>query len=508
MRHNLNLKKASLWIKYLCELEYTPDADGLKRQLDRMYNKQSSLLRSLKDKGQAGYEYVNETYQPPQIKFVPDRDIVSCNQVDHKVETSSEVNKIKFVPDRDTVSCNQVDHKVETSSEVNKIKVDKDSLRKLKIKLQNTREEKFSSNLRLYKLRKEYNLLKTKHEISESKLSTLSSTRNVNKKLKRKEKKINELVSSNNKLEKEKKFLKARNIAIKNKFKSQSALLKYYRNKMNDSKLLKNVEIHSSKNNSLDQSHNNSNTCAINDHLNYLENENEIMKDQVEELMNSSSQTIKLFEGGKYKDNVREVYPALLSMNVGVKNVEKIVQTVLEKMASIKVDRLPKKTFSETMLIEAKILAQLQATEAMLDSSNNTLHTDGTKRGGREFGGLQIGTNSGQYSLGLTEMVRGDTESFLDMINTILIDMAKLAQTDPNTQTQKRNQLLLSIKNTMTDRHIVNTCLKTSLEKLKSECIPETDDTTEEIKNKISTLNGFKCNLHVLEILQLKQMQV
>ena len=64
-------------------------------------------------------------------------------------------------------------------------------------------------------------------------------------------------------------------------------------------------------------------------------------------------------------------------------------------------------------------------------------------------------------------MVRGDTESFLDMINTILIDMAKLAQTDPNTQTQKRNQLLLSITNTMTDRHIVNTCLKTSLEKLE-----------------------------------------
>jgi hypothetical protein len=72
--------------------------------------------------------------------------------------------------------------------------------------------------------------LKTKHEISESKLSTLSSTRNVNKKLKRKENKINEVVSSNNKLEKEKKFLKARNIAIKKIFKSQSALLKYYRN--------------------------------------------------------------------------------------------------------------------------------------------------------------------------------------------------------------------------------------------------------------------------------------
>lgn len=73
LRHSVNLKKASLWIKYLCELDYTPDADCLKRHIDRIYNKQSSLLRSLKDKakGQAGYEYVNETYQPPQVKFVP-----------------------------------------------------------------------------------------------------------------------------------------------------------------------------------------------------------------------------------------------------------------------------------------------------------------------------------------------------------------------------------------------------------------------------------------------------
>jgi hypothetical protein len=29
MCHNLNLKKASLWIKYLCELDYTLDADGV-----------------------------------------------------------------------------------------------------------------------------------------------------------------------------------------------------------------------------------------------------------------------------------------------------------------------------------------------------------------------------------------------------------------------------------------------------------------------------------------------
>jgi hypothetical protein len=44
------------------------------------------------------------------------------------------------------------------------------------------------------------------------------------------------------------------------------------------------------------------------------------------------------------------------------------------------------------MLVEAKALAQLQAAEAMLSSPNNTLHTDGTKRKGRAFGGVQICT--------------------------------------------------------------------------------------------------------------------
>ena len=37
------------------------------------------------------------------------------------------------------------------------------------------------------------------------------------------------------------------------------------------------------------------------------------------------------------------------------------------------------------MLIEAKLLAQLQLSESMLDSTYNTLHTEGTKIDGREF---------------------------------------------------------------------------------------------------------------------------
>jgi hypothetical protein len=72
----------------------------------------------------------------------------------------------------------------------------------------------------------------------------------------------------------------------------------------------------------------------------------------------------------------------------------------------------------------------------MLYSTSNKLHTNVTKR--------------------------DDGDSFLDMVWLIidLTDMTKLAQTYPNNQTQERNQLLRSIKYNMTDRHIVNTCLK------------------------------------------------
>lgn len=71
-----------------------------------------------------------------------------------------------------------------------------------------------------------------------------------------------------------------------------------------------------------------------------LQNENIILNEKIDELM--SDKTVKTFQGGKYNDNIREIYAALLSMNGGVKNVEKVIKIVLEKMANLQVDRLPK----------------------------------------------------------------------------------------------------------------------------------------------------------------------
>ena len=52
------------------------------------------------------------------------------------------------------------------------------------------------------------------------------------------------------------------------------------------------------------------------------------------------------------------------------------------------------------MMVEAKTLAQIQAAEAMIKSQHNTLHTDGTKRSGHEFGGYKLVHHLGSIVLG------------------------------------------------------------------------------------------------------------
>ncbi|CAC5361729.1 unnamed protein product [Mytilus coruscus] len=336
--------------------------------------------------------------------------------------------------------------------------------------------------------------LKKKYHVCENKLSELS-VRNVNKRIKRKQKKIVDLQKENIKMKKEILFTKLRANEIRKKYKVQSALMRYYKS-LKDKKVQNTINLNETID--LKQTIKNSK-----ERIEFLEkNENMNLQEEITEFKMSFelNQIVQTFHNGKYNDTVREVYAALLSLNVGVNNVEKVVRTVLEKLGGLKVERLPKRTFSEIMLVEAKALAQMQAAEAMLTSECNTLHTDGTKRGGHEFGGVQVGTSFGQFSLGINEMVRGDAESFQLLIDSVLTDMSKILvkNSDANLCKESRSKLILSIKNMMTDRHIVNQSLKSLLEKMKIECLPTDDDTDMDLIKKMSAINGFKCNLHVL----------
>ena len=74
----------------------------------------------------------------------------------------------------------------------------------------------------------------------------------------------------------------------------------------------------------------------------------------------------------KYLDNVRQCCIELLSMNVGIKNVEPVIRCVLKHMTGIVVDELPQSTTLVRMLAEMKGLSCQQIVEELHDHDNLT----------------------------------------------------------------------------------------------------------------------------------------
>ena len=88
----------------------------------------------------------------------------------------------------------------------------------------------------------------------------------------------------------------------------------------------------------------------------HLESDNDSLRDQLQAFFVDDE--IKSFEGGKYTNDVREVYYNLIGKGVAIQNVETVIQTVLKKLAKKKVGRLPRKSLSTVIMIECELLAK------------------------------------------------------------------------------------------------------------------------------------------------------
>ena len=95
----------------------------------------------------------------------------------------------------------------------------------------------------------------------------------------------------------------------------------------------------------------------LHNHIAFLENNESVLEERVEEL---SSPKLSFFQNKKYTNKIRSVYEDLLCFGESSRNVEKVVRIVLEKLAGITCDRLPKATFCKDMLYGARVFAQFQ----------------------------------------------------------------------------------------------------------------------------------------------------
>ena len=229
------------------------------------------------------------------------------------------------------------------------------------------------------------------------------------------------------------------------------------------------------------------------DIIDQLQFENEHLQEEMDRL---EKKRLVTFEHGKYSDGVRQCCLELLSMNVGVKNVDPIIRTVLSNIAGITVDRLPKYMTNVEMLPEMKALAYKQIAEKLQVSQQLTLHSDGTSKFGQHYGSFQVSTTQSSYSLGLSEMLCGSAQCTLDTLKLILSEIDVVAGEVSG------STILVNIKNTMSNRHIVEKSFNELLESYRSEVLPSMvegwSDLSHDEQARISNLNNFFCGLHLL----------
>ena len=84
-----------------------------------------------------------------------------------------------------------------------------------------------------------------------------------------------------------------------------------------------------------------------------------------------------------YTDNVRQCCLELLSMNVGIQQVDPVIRSVLKNIAGMEVDKLPKPASLVRMLTELKCLLYQQIADELQGCENITLHADGTSKFGQ-----------------------------------------------------------------------------------------------------------------------------
>ena len=197
---------------------------------------------------------------------------------------------------------------------------------------------------------------------------------------------------------------------------------------------------------------------------------------QVNELI-EDKMSVETFSEGEYLPSVRQVVQDLHSFGVGVKHIGQTMQTVLKHLVGIEGVKVPSESSNRRMILESNLLAKLQVGEKMLSHGLNTLHFDGTTDAQKHFLGFQISTPGQNLSLSISETIRGDTQTQVDTLKQVFNDLSDVMSSDSTEENKDKiyANLIISVKNLMSDQHIVNKNFLDEFTKLRTFLLEEFD---------------------------------
>eukprot|EP00117_Sycon_ciliatum_P029740 scpid79563/ scgid0750/ len=152
----------------------------------------------------------------------------------------------------------------------------------------------------------------------------------------------------------------------------------------------------------------------------------------------------------------------------GIFNVRKVINSVLALVGK-RAHCLPSHGTLSQLYVELKGPVSLQLAEELEGEENTTLHSDGTSKHGRKYGSFQIATSQRVYSLGMVDMERGTAVHTLEMLKAVLADVAKVSSDSEGIG----ERIVSNIKNTMSDRSIVQKNFNELLQAYRAEVLPD-----------------------------------
>ena len=225
-----------------------------------------------------------------------------------------------------------------------------------------------------------------------------------------------------------------------------------------------------------------------------LQSMNAQLREDIDDL--EKNKEVMTYMDGRYTDMLRECIIKLLALNVGINNVNNVIECVLQ-LAGKQCSRLPSRSKINDLLAEGRALSQIQLAEELVKSANNTLHTDGTSKFGHKFLGYQVETETQSFTLGIREVVSGTAQATLDQFSMILHELSSITACS-----EIGNKVLASIKSTMSDRASVEKSFNELLASYRSEILPlvvhNWSELLEDEQLSMARMYNFFCGMHLV----------
>ncbi|XP_035205615.1 uncharacterized protein LOC118180659 [Stegodyphus dumicola] len=216
----------------------------------------------------------------------------------------------------------------------------------------------------------------------------------------------------------------------------------------------------------------------------------------IEEFM--KSEKVDEFKGGKFINALKAVYTELTSMPVPCNNVHEIIFSILDELEPLNTEKIPSQSFAGNILMEARMIASLEAFSDLLKMSKVSICNDGaSKFSWSDTCYVVTLPDETHLKLGIRDISQGSPDTSLNSLKDIIGDIV-----NAKVEVNEALEPLIKILSSLIDQHFLEKKIIEILFLYKQQVLPLVINNLETfpdaVKSKVFLLNNFCTGLYFL----------